>query len=61
MHWENFTACSTLVPVLLVPPLPVSVAVGAFDPHALITATMAIRARPACGGSFLLITAASSP
>ena len=60
MHWENFTACSRLVAVLLVPLLPVPVAAGAFEPHALIRATMAIRAKAASGRSFLLVTAASS-
>jgi hypothetical protein len=59
MHCENFTACSRFVSVL--PVLPVPVAAGAFEPHALIMGTMAIRARPASGRSFLLVTAASSP
>ena len=59
MHSANFTAFSTLVAVLAPPLLPEPVATGAFGPHALTMATMAIRVRAAVGRSLLLIPARS--
>ena len=44
MHWANLTAFARLA-ALLLPPVPVWA--GTFDPHALIRATIAVRARAA--------------
>jgi hypothetical protein len=55
MHLANFTAFGALAATLLLWPLPVPVAAGALEPHALITAPVAIRARAPSGRRLLLM------